>query len=350
MVTRRCNARLGASGGSPDMPWEYVARHSTRRRRGDEGSTKSRVAMQSPRPAPLLADEHHLAFISDADGWPSCGSPMLATPHDGTERASRHAERHRARQPVRMQRPTFVHVVARRFELAWCQQRGAVSAGSVIAAPGRRSTTRVAGTRLAPFDDWGGPGPLCPLRRGDAAPDCRAGGQRRRRSMTGAPGPSADRGHRSGRTEAVTWRSAARPCTACLSARVRRPARRGVRGPWSWWPCTGEPTSQALADWARRSRRSSTGWTVLHPNYRTARPVAECLHPGALGRGATHDVAMSRRGIRTRERKSRPTPALPPCSSAERGVTVCSSPRSIPSSCRPSSPGACPVCSPWISR
>ena len=290
------------------MPWDS-SRVVIRSVDGEtEGSTKSiggdAVAASQPRFSP---DGAHLAFVSDADGWPS----LWVADADGTN-ARRARRRTRARRAGMGTRPAFVRVVARQLgagvvpQREWLRPARDRRAGSTFGARALEG--------LAPRSRLGrGRDRLCSLRRRDASAGCRAGGQRLG-SVGRRPGPGRRvRGERSRRAASrhveVGQRDRARPAVA-----------RGRRTPGGAGRATppGGRARRADGPGAGRLVGAGPGLRPTGLDRAAARLSGLDAVTGARTRrrspaiGATATSPTSRPASGTPRRKGGPTPAASP--------------------------------------
>jgi len=278
----------------PDMPWD-ASRVVIRDDNNPEREHRIKiggdaVAASQPRFSP---DGTHLAFVSDAEGWPALwvadpdganARAVLSEPREHAEPAWDSGQRSYAWSPDSS-------------ELAWCRNEEGFGR-LVISAPTKRSARELSKGWHRGLD-WG-PGGIACVRSGAVTPPqvvvLAANGSRRWALARGPVGGFEATGLVEPR--AVRWKSGSATVHGLLwragdgTATERSPRPLVVL-------VHGGPTSQALADWSVRVQAFvQRGWTVLQPDYRGSsgygRPYAQAL----AGYWGERDVADVAAGIR----------------------------------------------------
>jgi dipeptidyl aminopeptidase/acylaminoacyl peptidase len=279
----------------PDMPWDasrVVVRVFDGGAAEGKGNTigGAAVAASQPRFSP---DGSQLAFISDADGWPTLwvadadganARPVLAEQREHAEPEWGSGQRSYAWSPDST-------------ELAWCRNESGFGR-LVIAAPGKRSARELSKGWHRGLD-WGAGGIVC-VRSGARTPPqivVLAANGSGRRSI--ARGPVAGF-EATGLVEprAVTWKSSSATVHGLLwragdessSVRSTRPLIVLAHG---------GPTGQGQADWSTRVQTFvQRGWNVLQPNYRGSSGYGRAYAQALAGHWGDRDVADVAAGIR----------------------------------------------------
>ncbi len=276
----------------PDMPWDASrvmvrsADGSVRTIAGGNG-----VAASQPRFSP---DGSHLAFISDADGWPGLwvadvrgdadgapnARPVLSEHREHAEPAWGHGQRSYAWSPDGS-------------ELAWCRNEDGFGR-LVISAPGSRSARELSRGWHRSLD-WGAGGIAC-VRSGAVTPPhvvvLAANGSGRRLIARGAAGGFEATGLVE--PKAVTWKSG----SATVHGLLWRGS--GVAGARPLLVMVhGGPTGQSLADWTPQAQALvQRGWSVLQPDYRGSSGYGRAYAQALAGRWGERDVTDVVAGIR----------------------------------------------------
>jgi len=278
----------------PDMPWD-ASRVVVRDVQNSDAAHSVKiggdaVAASQPRFSP---DGTHLAFVSDAEGWPA----LWVADTDGTNARAVLPEPREHAEPAWASGQRSYAWSPDSAELAWCRNEEGFGR-LVIAAPGKRSARELSKGWHRGLD-WNA-GRIACVRSGAMTPPqvvvLAANGSGRWALARGPVGGFEATGLVEPR--AVTWKSGGatvhgllwRPSDGGSTERSPRPLLVLVHG---------GPTSQALADWSVRVQAFvQRGWTVLQPDYRGSsgygRPYAQAL----AGHWGERDVADVAAGIR----------------------------------------------------
>lgn len=278
----------------PDMPWDASRVVVQQVDNGEaEGRIKiggDAVAASQPRFSP---DGSQLAFVSDADGWPTL---WVADP-DGTNARPVLAEQREHAEPEWGPGQRSFAWSPDSAELAWCRNESGFGR-LVIAAPGKRSARELSKGWHRGID-WG-PGGIACVRSGAKTPPqivvLAANGSGRRAVARGPVGGFEATGLVEPR--AVTWKAGSatvhgllwRSADESSSVRSRRPLIVLVHG---------GPTSQGQADWSTRVQAFvQRGWNVLQPDYRGSTGYGRAYAQALAGHWGDRDVADVAAGIR----------------------------------------------------
>jgi dipeptidyl aminopeptidase/acylaminoacyl peptidase len=278
----------------PDMPWD-ASRVVIRGPGAADAEGRTRiggdaVAASQPRFSP---DGAHLAYVSDADGYPMLwvsapdgtnARPVLAEPCEHAEPSWGHGQRSFAWSPDSS-------------ELAWCRNEDGFGR-LVISAPGKRSARELSKGWHRGLD-WSAHGIAC-VRSGAVTPPqvvvLAANGSGRRSFARGPIGGFEATGLVEPR--AVTWKSG----SATVHGLLWRPADdpSGTRAPHPLLVSVhGGPTHQSLADWAPQVQAFvQRGWSVLQPDYRGSTGHGRAYTQALAGFWGERDVADVAAGIR----------------------------------------------------
>ena len=270
----------------PNMPWD-ASRIMVRSADGIVRVVAGGVAVGTGQPRFSPAGDH-LAFVSDADGWPALwvadsdganARPVIVEQREHAEPAWGPGQRSYAWSPDGS-------------ELAWCRNEDGFGR-LVIAAPGNRSARELSRGWHRGLD-WGADGIAC-IRSGGVTPPqvvvLAANGSSRRVLARGAPAGF----EASGVVEpkAVKWKSGSATVNGLLwraAGTTARPLLVLVHG---------GPTSQALADWSPSVQAFvQRGWSVLQPDYRGSSGHGRAYIQALAGRWGERDVADVAAGIR----------------------------------------------------
>jgi dipeptidyl aminopeptidase/acylaminoacyl peptidase len=278
----------------PDMPWD-ASRVVVQHVHNGEAAHLIKiggdaVAASQPRFSP---DGTHLAFVSDAEGWPA----LWVADADGTNARAVLPESREHAEPAWVCGQRSYAWSPDSAELTWCRNEEGFGR-LVIAAPGKRSARELSKGWHRGLD-WSA-GRIACVRSGARTPPqvvvLAANGSGRSTLARGPVGGFEATGLVEPR--AVTWKSGGATVHGLLwragdghaTERSPRPLVVLVHG---------GPTSQALADWSVRAQAFvQRGWTVLQPDYRGSsgygRPYAQAL----AGHWGDRDVADVAAGIR----------------------------------------------------
>ena len=282
----------------PGMPWDASRVVIRRSDATDNGEAEvimktiggDAVAASQPRFSP---DGTQLAFISDADGWPTL---WVADP-DGANARVVLAEQREHAEPEWGPGQRSYAWSPESTELAWCRNEDGFGR-LVIAAPGKRSARELSKGWHRGLD-WSERGIAC-VRSGAKTPPqivvLAANGSGRRSVARGPVGGFEATGLVEPR--AVTWKSGSATVHGLLwraaeeSSLVRsaRPLIVLVHG---------GPTSQAQADWSTRVQGFvQRGFNVLQPDYRGSTGYGRAYAQALAGHWGDRDVADVAAGIR----------------------------------------------------
>jgi dipeptidyl aminopeptidase/acylaminoacyl peptidase len=278
----------------PDMPWDS-SRVLVWAMSGEaEGRVKTiggdAVAASQPRFSP---DGGHLAYISDADGWPA----LWVADADGANAHALLPEHREHAEPAWGNGQRSYAWSPDGTELAWCRNEDGFGR-LVIAAVGKRSARELSKGWHRGLD-WGVGGIAC-VRSGAVTPPqvvvLAANGSGRRVIARGPVGGFESTGLVE--PKAVTWRSGSSTVHGLLwRAADAAPAEERAR------PLLvmvhGGPTSQSLADWAPQVQVFvQKGWTVLQPDFRGSTGYGRAYAQALSGLWGDRDVADVAAGIR----------------------------------------------------
>jgi dipeptidyl aminopeptidase/acylaminoacyl peptidase len=278
----------------PDMPWDasrvVIALADGAHAEGRVKIGGDAVAASQPRFSP---DGGHLAFVSDAEGWPALwvsapdgtnARPVLVEAREHAEPAWGHGQRSFAWSPDGS-------------ELAWCRNEDGFGR-LVISAPGKRSGRELSRGWHRGLD-WGARGIACIRSGAVTAPQVvvlAANGSGRHAFARGPIGGFEATGLVEPR--AVTWKSGSATVHGLLwkaaegsaGAREARPLLVSVHG---------GPTGQSLADWTPQVQALvQRGWSVLQPDYRGSTGHGRAYTQALAGLWGERDVADIASGIR----------------------------------------------------
>lgn len=284
----------------PDMPWD--ASRVMLRETGGEGEAcaarcvagGAAVATGQPRFSPT---GKHLAFVSDADGWPAIwvadadganARPVIVEPREHAEPSWGPGQRSYAWSPDGS-------------ELAWCRNEDGFGR-LVIAAPGSRSARELSRGWHRGID-WGEGGIAC-VRSGGVTPPqvvvLAANGSGRRVLARGAPAGFEATGlveprpvkwkSANATVHGLLWRAAGGDPGAGAAAGSARPLLVLVHG---------GPMGQSLADWSPMVQSFvQRGYAVLQPDYRGSSGHGRAYAQALAARWGDRDVADVAAGIR----------------------------------------------------